>query len=123
MEISKEIQNHIKALGEWASQDNRRAVFVCCGEITEDGAKTCNALVGRTDRIARCLYGVSEGNGEIKKALDIANAMSNNPLIAMYVQNMASKDETDAKAEKSEPGNLKSKIVEILEGIAGKLKD
>lgn len=123
MEISKEIQNHIKALGEWASQDNRRALFVCCGEITEDGAETCNVLVGRTDRISCCLYGTSESNGGIKLALDIANAMKNDPLIAMYVQDMASKDETPAEAKKSEPGNLKSKIAEILEELAGKLKE
>lgn len=55
MEQNKELDAHIKAIGEWAAENPKRVAFVVCGEITDDGVETSNSLVGRTDRIARAI--------------------------------------------------------------------
>lgn len=69
MKENKELNAHVKAIGEWAAESKKRVAFVVCGEITEDGIGTTNALVGRNDRIARALFGNAKENDGFKHVL------------------------------------------------------
>lgn len=121
MEENKEIQKHVKALGEWAKESDRRVAFVTVGELTDDGVKTTNALIGRTDRIARTLYGNARENSEIKQVLDLTAQMVKNPLLAAILIGKAIEEE-GSEDKKSESSAMKSSLAELLITLAEKLK-
>lgn len=93
MEQNKELNAHVKAIGEWASEDSNRVAFVVCGELTEDGVETSNALVGRSDKIATALFGNAMEDESEKQVLMLAAKMVENPLFATILCMEASKDE------------------------------
>lgn len=93
MKENKELNAHVKAIGEWATESKKRVVFVVCGEITEDGIDTTNALVGRNDRIARALFGNAKKNDGFKHVITIASEAIKSPIAGMLLCAEASKDE------------------------------
>lgn len=80
MEENKELNAPIKAIGEWAAQNPKRIAFVVCGETTESGVSTTNALVGRSDRIARALYGNAKECKEYKFVLTLVASALESPI-------------------------------------------
>ena len=93
MKENKELNAHVKAIGEWAAESKKRVAFVVCGEITEDGIDTANALVGRNDRIARALFGNAKEDDGFKHVITIASEAIKSPIVGMLLFAEASKDE------------------------------
>lgn len=93
MKENKELNAHVKAIGEWAAESKKRVAFVVCGEITEDGIETTNALVGRNDRIARALFGNAKENDGFKHVIILASEAIKSPIAGMLLFAEASKDE------------------------------
>lgn len=121
MEKNKELQEHIKTIGEWASQDGKRVAFVVCGEITEDGVETSNALVGRTDRIASALFGSAMENEAFKLIIGLAAKTIENPLLATLLAMKASKDESPESESRSDKG-VADAFKDLLGAIADKIR-
>lgn len=94
MKENKEINEHIEAIGKWAAENPKRVAFVVCGELTETGVDTANGLVGRTDRIARALFGNAMEDESFKNTTMLAAKMIENPLFATLLCMKASEDES-----------------------------
>ena len=77
MKVNKELEAHVRALGEWAAEDKKRVAFVVCAEITEDVVIGCNSLVGRNDRIARVLAGNARRTRPFERAITRASEAIN----------------------------------------------
>lgn len=93
MKENKELNAHVKAIGEWAAESKKRVAFVVCGEITEDGIDTVNAIVGRNDRIARALFGNANENDGFKHVIILASEAIKSPIAGMLLCMEASRDE------------------------------
>ena len=93
MKENKELNAHVKAIGEWAAESKKRVAFVVCGEITEDGIDTANAFVGRNDRIACALFGKAKEDDGFKHVITIASEAIKSPIVGMLLFAEASKDE------------------------------
>lgn len=119
MEENKQLQEHIKAIGEWASEDKKRVAFVVCGEMTDDGVKTANSLVGRTDKIARALFGNAMNNSGFKQVITLAAGMAENPLVAAILCSEASKDEESVE---SKP-DFADALIGLLDALKNKIKN
>ena len=121
MEDNKELNEHIKPIGEWASKDSKRVAFVVCGEITEDGIETTNSLVGRSDRIARALFGNAMEDENYKQIIRLAAKMIENPLFATLLAMKAPKDES-AESESKSDKNVADAFKDLLGAIADKIR-
>lgn len=117
---NKELCEKIESIGRWASEDNKRVAFVVCGEITEDGIKTSNSLVGRTDRIARAMFGNAMEIEDYKKIIMLTSSMLDNPLAAMLLCMEAAKDE---KPDKEPKGGLVGSFKELLDALKDKIRN
>lgn len=117
MKENKELNAHVKAIGEWAAESKKRVVFVVCGEITEDGIDTTNALVGRNDRIARALFGNAKKNDGFKHVITIASEAIKSPITGMLLCAEASKDE-DCDGRKQSDS-----LADALKNLVDDLKD
>lgn len=117
MEQNKELNAHIKAIGEWANENPKRVAFVVCGEITDDGVETSNSLVGRTDRIARAIFGNAMKNESFKRTTMLAAKMIENPLFATILSMEAEKDKQPENKD-----SLADSLKSLLEVIADKLR-
>lgn len=95
--------------------------FVVCGEITEDGVETSNALVGRSDRIARALFGNAMKDKDFKQVIRLAAKMIENPLLATLLAMEASKDESPESDSKSDK-NVADALKDLLGAIADKIR-
>lgn len=118
MTTQEELHNHITSIGQWASEDNKRVAFVICGEMTDTGIKTANSLVGRTDRIARAVYGNTQESKDFKQIIDLVSKMLDNPLIAAIISHEASKDETSSKTS----GGIADSFIGLLDALTDKLR-
>lgn len=116
MKENNEINEHIQALGEWASQDKERVAFVVCGEITEDGVKTSNSLVGRTDKIARAIFGNAMESNDYKKIIELTAAMINNPLLAAILSSEPAKENSFDKRRE-----VAASLIELLDALKEKI--
>lgn len=121
MEENKELQEHIKAIGEWATQDSNRTAFVVCGEFVDDGVKTANALFGRNDRIARAVFGTAMKDESFKRVIELAAKVMENPLLATLLAMEASKDES-AESESKSDKNVADAFKALLGAIADKIR-
>lgn len=121
MKENKELNEHIKSIGKWASQDSKRVALVVCGEITEDGVETSNSLVGRSDRIARALFGTAMEDKDFKQVIGLAAKMIENPLLATLLAMKASKDESPENDNKSGK-NVADALKDLLGAIADKIR-
>lgn len=74
-QMNQEIGQTVLSLGEWAKQKDNRIAFVVCGEIGDDSVITVNSLIGRSDRIARALYGNAVESKNYKNVLELAAEM------------------------------------------------
>lgn len=117
MEQNKELNAHIKAIGEWASKNPKRVAFVVCGEINEEGVRTTNGLIGRSDRIARALFGNAMEDKSFKMVIELAAKMIENPLFAAILSEEESKNESSDN--KSGPTDA---LKDLLGAIAEKLR-
>lgn len=117
MEQNKELDAHIKAIGEWAAKNPKRVAFVVCGETNEEGIRTTNGLVGRSDRIARALFGNAMEEKSFKTVIELAAKMIENPLYATILSMEAEKD----KQPESKNG-LTDSLKSLLDVIANKLR-
>lgn len=93
MKENKELNAHVKAIGEWAAESKKRVAFVVCGEITDNGIGTDNALVGRNDRIARVLFGNAEENDGFKRVITLASEAIKSPIAGIILCAEAREDE------------------------------
>ena len=116
MEEKKELSEHIKAIGKWAAENPKRVAFVVCEEITDDGVETFNALVGRTDRIARAIFGSAMKEGSFRQTTMLAAKMIENPLFAAILSEEASKNESS-----DNKSGLTDALKDLLGAIAEKL--
>lgn len=114
MKKNKEINEHIEAIGRWAAENPKRVAFVVCGEITDDGVETSNSLVGRSDRIARALFGNAMEDESFKKTTILAAKMIENPLFATLFC---------MKASEGESSENKSDLTDALKDLLGALAD
>lgn len=117
MKENKEISEHIEAIGKWASQDKKRVAFVICGEIKADGIETSNSLVGRTDRIARVIFGNAMEEESFKQTTMLAAKMIENPLFATLFCMKASEDESSQSKS-----NLADAFKDLFGAITEKLR-
>lgn len=117
MEQNKELDAHIKAIGEWANENPNRVAFVVCGETNEEGVRTSNGLVGRTDRIARALFGNAMGDKSFKTVIELATKMIENPLFATLLSMEAEKDK-----QPENKGGLSDSLKSLLDVIVNKLR-
>lgn len=114
MEQNKELDAHIKAIGEWAAQNPKRVAFVVCGETNEEGVRTTNGLVGRSDRIARAIFGNAMKDKSFKTVIELAAKMIENPLFATILS---------MEAEKDKQPESKDDLADILKDLFGVLAD
>lgn len=114
MKEKKELSEHIKAIGKWAAENPKRVAFVVCGEITDDGVETFNALVGRTDRIARAIFGSAMKEGSFRQTTMLAAKMIENPLFAAIVGKEVFEDS---------PSESKSGLTDALKDLLGTIAD
>ena len=117
MKENKELDAHVKAIGEWAAESKKRVAFVVCGEITEGGIDTTNALVGRNDRIARALFGNAKENDGFKHVITLASEAIKSPIVGMLLCAEVSKDE-DCDGRKQSDG-----LADALKNLADILKE
>lgn len=118
MEENKELREHIKSIGEWATQDSNRTAFVVCGELTEGGVKTANAPVGRADRIAGAVFGTAMEDESFKQVVKLATKMMENPLIAALLCREVSKIEASCENKT----DFSDALVGLLDAIKDKIK-
>ena len=115
MKESKELDAHVKAIGEWAKESKKRVAFVVCGEITENGINTANALIGRNDRIARALFGNAKENDGFKHVITIASEAIESPIAGMLLCAEASKDEDcDVRKQSDSLADALKNLVDAL---------
>ncbi len=115
MKENKELDAHVKAIGEWAAESKKRVAFVVCGEITEDGIDTTNALVGRNDRIARALFGNAKENDGFKHVITLAHEAIKSPIAGMLLCAEASKDkDCDSRKQSDSLADALKKLVDAL---------
>ena len=115
MKENKELDAHVKAIGEWAAESKKRVAFVVCGEITEGGIDTTNALVGRNDRIARALFGNAKENDGFKHVITLASEAIKSPIAGMLLFAEASKDEDcDGRNQSGSLAGALENLVDIL---------
>lgn len=114
MKEKKELNEHVKAIGEWTAENPKRVAFVVCGEITDDGVKTSNSLVGRTDRIARAIFGNAMEDESFKQTAMLAAKMIENPLFAVIVGKEALEDS---------PSESKSGLTDALKDLLGAIAE
>lgn len=117
MKENKEINEHIEAIGKWAAENPKRVAFVVCGEITDDGVETSNSLVGRTDRIARAIFGNAMKEESFKQITILAAKMIENPLFAAILSEEVSKNESS-----DNKSGLTDALKDLLGAIAEKLR-
>lgn len=117
MEQNKELDAHIKALGKWAAEDSKRVALVVCGEQTENGVKTANSLVGRSDKIAGALFGNAMKDESFKSVVMLAAKMVENPLLATILCMEALKDE-----QSESKSGLTDSLKDFLDALADKLR-
>lgn len=117
MKEKKELNEHIKAIGEWAAESPKRVAFVVCGEITDNGVETSNSLVGRTDRIAQAIFGNAMNEESFKHTTMLAAKMIENPLFAGLCCMKASEDKSSESKN-----DLTDSLKDLLGAIAEKLR-
>lgn len=83
------------------------------------GVKTTNSFVGRSDRIARALFGNAQENKSFRRVLELAGKMIENPLLAAILTLEASKKDSNNKADGKDG---KDAFAGILEKLAKKLR-
>lgn len=115
MKENKELNAHVKAIGDWAAESKKRVAFVVCGEITEDGIVTTNALVGRNDRIARVLFGNAKENDGFKRMIILASEAIKSPIAGMILCAKAGEDEDcDGRNQSGSLADALENLVDIL---------
>lgn len=122
MEINdnKELNEHIKSIGKWAAEDKKRIAFVVCGEMMDDGVKTSNSLVGRSDRIARALFGTAMEDKSFKQTIRLVAEMIESPLLATILSIKATESE---KPNDESKGRLADSLKELLDALKEKIKN
>lgn len=121
MKENKGLNEYIKSIGEWATQDEKRVAFVVCGKITEDGVETANSFVGRTDRIARALFSTAMEYKENEKIIKLVAKMMENPLLSLLISMKASKDEIPETVSRSDK-DIKDVVKDLLGAIEDKIR-
>lgn len=86
MKENKELEEHITALGEWASQSKNRVAFVVCGEFVKNGINTYNSLVGTNYKLARALYDNAKENESFERTIMLAALMVKNPVVSTLIR-------------------------------------
>ena len=120
MKENKELNAHVKAIGEWAAESKKRVAFVVCGEITEDGIDGVNAIVGRNDRIARALFGNAKEDDGFKYLITLASEAIKDPIVGMLLCAKASKDE-DCDGRK-QSGSLADALKNLADALGEEIR-
>ncbi len=91
-----------------------------CGEITEDGIDTVNAILGRNDRIARALFGNAKEDDGFKCLITLASEAIKDPIVGMFLCAEASKDE-DCDGRK-QSGSLADALKNLADALGEEIR-
>lgn len=120
MKENKELENHIRALGEWAAQDKNRLTFVVCKEDDGDNEGFYSSVVGRTDKIATTLFRCAMKEESVRDVILLAAAMIKNPLVGMMVSIGSSQEGHRSEKEKNDFSEAVDGLFEAIKRKFGK---